>query len=65
METKWKQPIPLQSQPDTQPKQNPGNVLFQRLSTFSKSFSFLSSESAPVNHPFAVLLSANGNQINN
>ena len=57
MGIKWKQPIPLQSQPDPNPKQNI-NALLKHVSTSSKNFSFLSPESTLVYYPFIVLLSA-------
>ena len=41
MEIKWKQPIPLQSQPrqNLKPKQTRGNALLNHVPTFSKRFS--------------------------
>ena len=65
MEIKWKQPIPLQSQTDPNPKQNVSNALLKHVSTSSKSFSFLSPESTLVYYPFIVLLSAEGQLITN
>ena len=49
MEIKWKQPIPLQSQPkqNFKPNQNRRNGLLSHVSTFPKSSSFLLPESSP------------------
>ena len=57
MEIKRKQPIPLQSQPNPNPK-NVSNALLKHVSASSKSFSFLSPESTLVYYPFIPLLSA-------
>ena len=53
MEIKWKQPIPLQSQPNQnlKPKQNRSNGLLNHVSTFSKSSSFLLPKSSLFTNP--------------
>ena len=55
----------LQSQPkeNLKPKRNRSNALLSHVSTFSKSSSFLLSESSLVYQPFIALLSADGQLI--
>ena len=67
MEIKWKQSIPLQSQPkqNLKRKQNRGYALPTNVSTSSKSFSFLLPESSLVYYPFTPLLLEYGQLITN
>ena len=53
MEIKWKQPIPLQSQPrqNLKPKPNRGHGLLNHVPTFSKRFSSFYLKSPLFTHP--------------